>query len=170
MAVCVIALYNVYKLYIVTIAIRCRENICCQTLLLSLTGLLPCFLNRCFSANFFYRLQEIAFFVQSFSQTPQSPFINLVLLFVLCSVSSCDVPSIYWHLLKKVWTMSNDPTTPFFWRSCIRCHLHRCTPVLLRSRDCLDLSPIHTSIQLHTGPFPSWGSHTVPFWWRLLSP
>ena len=91
-----------YKLYIVTIAIRCRENICCQTLLLSLTGLLPCFLNRCFSANFFYRLQEISFFVKSFSQTPKSPFINLILLFVLCSVSSCDVPSIHWQLLKKV--------------------------------------------------------------------
>ena len=68
------------------------------------------------------------------------------------------------------WIMSNNPTTPFSWRSCIRCHLHRCTPVLLRSRDCLDLTPIHTSTQLHTGPFPSWGSHTVPFWWRLLSP
>ena len=57
----VIVLYNVYKLIIVTIAIRCRENICCQTFLLSLTGLLPCFLNRCFSANFFYWHQDIAF-------------------------------------------------------------------------------------------------------------
>ena len=128
------------------------------------------FLEQVFLCQLFLSAPRNCFFVQSFSQPPQSPFINLVLLFVLCSVSSCDVPLIHWQLLKKVWTMSNDPTTPFFWRSCIRCHLHRCTPVLLRSRDCLDLSSIHTSIQLHTGPFPSWGSHTVPFWWRLLSP
>ena len=122
------------------------------------------FLEQVFLCQLFLSAPRNCFFVQSFSQTPQSPFINLVLLFVLCSVSSCDVPSIHWQLLKKVWTMSNDPTTPFSWRSCIRCHLHRCTPVLLRSRDCLDLTPIHTSTQLHTGPFPSWGSHTVPFW------
>ena len=128
------------------------------------------FLEQVFLCQLFLSAPRNCFFVQSFSQTPQSPYINLVLLFVLCSVSSCDVPSIHWQLLKKVWTMSNNPTTPFFWCSCIRCHLHRCTPVLLRSRDCLDLTPIHTSTQLHTGPFPSWGSHTVPFWWRLLSP
>ena len=128
------------------------------------------FLEQVFLCQLFLSAPRNCFFVQSFSQTPQSPYINLVLLFVLCSVSSCDVPSIHWQLLKKVWTMSNNPTTPFFWCSCIRCHLHRCTPVLLRSRDYLDLGPIHTSIQLHTGPFPSWGSHTAPFWWRLLSP
>ena len=128
------------------------------------------FLEQVFLCQLFLSAPRNCFFVQSFSQTPQSPYINLVLLFVLCSVSSCDVPSIHWQLLKKVWTMSNNPTTPFFWCSCIRCHLHRCTPVLLRSRDYLDLGPIHTSIQLHTGPFPSWGSHTVPFWWHLSSP
>ena len=166
-AVCGIVLYNVYKLYLVTIAIRCRENICCQTFLLSLTGLLPCFLNRCFSANFFYRFQEIVF-LPTFRANSHLP----ISFSYLCSVLWVRV---MFHQFidnssRTEWIMSNNPTTPFSWRSCMRCHLHRCTPMLLRSRDCLDLTPIHTSTQLHTGPFPSWGSHTAPFWWRLLSP